>query len=392
MGTTTLNLPFNFERQGGEDGVYYVRKKAWIKGVSRLQKSTGQRETEAALRVAWTLYREYMADAEAGRLTNIAPSQSGEIGELGKSWLKSSGKDARDSETGRGYRSNIKTLEAHFPNGIRSVTTKAGIAFRDCRMGEVCRNSVVKELRILRSLLAFAQEKGLIASIPGIPSPPKGKKGTPTGQGRKAPPLLAQDVEDILALIPKAAARSKFPLQALCTLLWETGLRPLLWLRVRPSVHLRKKGVLHITEDIDKNKWERDIPLSRRAQAAIKAVLVWTEKQNRNPSGLLFPNGKGKPHAHVPLTSGTTGANILKDATLVAIGDETKAEDAQASMFRSARITHWEIYGTEEEPGPMPKMTLMYMVGHKSINTSNDYNRMQLAHVSHLFTPKRAAN
>lgn len=91
--------------------------------------------------------------------------------------------------------------------------------------------------------------------------------GTPS-RPRERVDLEPWQVELILEALPERS-RMKHPIKAMMTLVWETGLRIDGVQRLQCPRHFTPGGnELTLTKDVDKNRWDRSLPLSERTARA----------------------------------------------------------------------------------------------------------------------------
>jgi integrase len=271
---------------------------------------------------------------------------------------------------------------------IDDATEESVGRFIKMRMGQVSRTQVTNDLDVLRRVLEFAIEERLLKRLPHWKVPPVEDAGTPVPTARKAAALYTEEqVEAMISALPEFTSRSRFPIRDFVILLWETGLRPLLWLRVRPLAqkHWKLGGMdLNITEDIDKLRWARVVRISPRAREALERC--WghaTAKGKRNPHGFLFCDGNGEPMDSGGGRSGSTGESVLGNAALTALGEGDLAEDVNISVFRKARITHWLNYPVNGKM--VPRAQVQYCVGHRKSATTDLYDKTSFHHQKDMF-------
>lgn len=154
---------------------------------------------------------------------------------------------------------------------LGNVTTPWIGDYQRSRLGSVLRSTVVKERSALLRFLRWCEERGHVRDIPAFPSLPRKALGTKHKQGRSKPKtiLTVDEVASVLSELKGAALR-------FYEALYETGLRPVSTLRRLRREDLTPFG-LHIRAEADKNRWERTVPLTPVARAALEAGLPFTE-------------------------------------------------------------------------------------------------------------------
>jgi len=256
---------------------------------------------------------------------------------------------------------------SHFVPFFGSVEklTEAGCAeYRRRRLGKVLASTVRHELTALRNLVSFCalEEIGALPAafpIAGVPKNVTGK-AHPVRRRTAADAISPQETLRIIAKLPEWGGRKGpprrdlarkrtykaklFPIRARFVVGYETGLRPATLDKLSVPEHYAKGSpVLRITADIDKARWARDVPLTRKARAALDAVCP--------DAGLIFGWHDYRPH-------------IKAAATAVLKGEAAKR--FAGSHLRSAFTTH------ELEQGKSI-VGIQYRVGHKLLSTTSRY-------------------
>jgi hypothetical protein len=173
------------------------------------------------------------------------------------------------SEYRRTQANRILQLVEEFPTLDDVRDQKKQRAFRAKRLKKVLRATLCEDLVPLRMCLAWAYGEGLISEQIDIPLPDKSKKGT-RAHDRRRVDLTDEQTEALIAALP-VKTRGGHPARDVFTVAWDTGLRHGGIFRLETPRHFRR-GVreLHLTADIDKNRWERPVPLTVRAYQAIE--------------------------------------------------------------------------------------------------------------------------
>jgi integrase len=254
--------------------------------------------------------------------------------------------------------------------GSTEKLTEAGCAeYRRQRLGKVQAATVRHELTALRNLVAFcaAPDIGLIAEafkIAGVPKRITGK-AHPVRRRSAADQLSPAEVEAMLRLLPEWGGRrgpkredlarkrtykaKLFPIRARFVVGYETGLRPGTLDALSVPEHYEKGSPsLRLTDEADKQRWGREVPLSKRARKELDSVCP--------DEGLIFGWHDYRPH--------------LKAAAEQVLKGE-RAKRFAGSHLRSARITHLA-ESTQNLPG------VQYLVGHKLISTTARYVKPSL--------------
>jgi integrase len=130
----------------------------------------------------------------------------------------------------------------------------------------------------------------------------------------------------------------------------ETGLRPESIDQLHtPTHYTRGASVLTLTDDTDKNRWGRELPLSARARAALDARL---DTMTEEDEGLIFG-----PRRFV---------DSVKKAALVLVDEVPRAREVAPYDLRHALGTH-----ALEASGNL--LGVGYLLGHLQTTTTNKY-------------------
>lgn len=238
-----------------------------------------------------------------------------------------------------------------------AITHEACEAYMRKRLIEVRATSVKKELAALRSFVSYLGQIGLAGGDPAatVPRLPKRAAGVAYGKRRRvaAPHLSPDQVRALLRKLPEwsseANGAERFMVRARFLVQYETSLRPSLFDRIRTPEHY-KAGMarLRITPDIDKAKYGRDVPLTRRARRILDYVI---RKLGPGYVGPIFDAHDYRNH-------------IARAAK--AVLPEELASVFCAAHLRSARITHLLEQGANV-------VGTQFLAGHKQLSTTSRY-------------------
>jgi len=109
--------------------------------------------------------------------------------------------------------------------------------------------------------------------VPGLPK--EGHPGKRAKNARKASPTILppQEVKRLLVAMPERSRRTGEWVRPFFTVLWETGLRESTVLKLEVGRHYTKGAPrLFISRDIDKARFQRHVPLTAAARAALDRV------------------------------------------------------------------------------------------------------------------------
>jgi len=218
------------------------------------------------------------------------------------------------------------------------------------RLGVVKKTTVTKELSALRGFLAWYEEQGYVEDPPVVPKPPRRALGTPFAVRRRGKPteLTREQVLAVINRLPEYSASkrvSPFPVRGRFVVAYETALRPATLDALSVPQHFTKGAAsLTITDEIDKARYGRSLPLSEEARAALDAIVP--------ERGLIF----GCHDYRDQLKKAAEGVLTPADLATFAAYD-----------FRHARITELA------EQGHLTGAA--FIAGHKKVSTTDHYAR-----------------
>jgi integrase len=243
-------------------------------------------------------------------------------------------------------------------SGAFRLTKDLAVDYMRERLGKVLSQTVRKELTALRSFAAWLKDEGhseLGAEV--VPHVPKRVTGTnyPVRRRVAAFELSPEQVRGVLRRLPEwsSEADDRFMVRARFLIAYETGLRPSTLDRIRVHTHYRRgSNLLRITKDVDKARYARDVPLTKRARRILDYVLRLLESTHG-------PDYRG------PIFGVHDHRTFLSAAAAQVLPPEL-AERFAGTHLRSARITHSLELGANM-PG------VQWQVGHKQISTTARY-------------------
>jgi hypothetical protein len=364
-----------------EDSVWYAR----FRIAGRItERSTGQYDAELADVEAARLY----ADARAGQLRESAkPKRQGAAPALEglltawDIWLTTTHADT----TRKAWRDYARSHFLPFFGSTEKVTESGCAEYRRQRLGKVIAATVRHELTALRNFVAFLAlpDIGVLIEpfkIAGVPKRALGK-AHPVRRRTSADATSPDQVRQIISLLPEWAGRKgppnrwhpplvvrkrkykikRYPVRARFEFAYETGLRPSTLDKLSVPQHYEPKAVmLRLTDEADKNRWGREIPLTERAREILEAIAP--------AEGLIFGKHDYRPH--------------IKAAAKAVFGDSEMAKRFAGSHLRSAFTTH------ELEQGKNI-LGIQYRVGHKLLSTTSRYAKPSLRAALETIDPPR---
>lgn len=230
------------------------------------------------------------------------------------------------------------------------------------RLKSVRWETVKKERSTLLQLLTFAEEKGLIAEVPRFPKKPAKSLGTRHPKGRLGPTktLTAEMVERLIVALPEFARKSRidglqWPLRSYFAIMYETSLRPTFWDRFRVGRHWSPGDKeIRITDDADKNRWARTVPLTKLAQKILESTPVQED-------GRMF---------------------VARDfrASLRAAAERLKLPKEVQERVTAYDMRHQAITRFANSTGGV--LGAAYLAGHKQVTTTNKYSHANQEHAA----------
>lgn len=232
----------------------------------RYEITTGESVAAKAEHVAAQLYTGVITGRvviqEGGQLVHPGTLMS----ELCSDWIVAIAPEL-GRDTGDTYTVYARHWVAFFET-IGRVSTSTISHYGRERLATVTRKTVSKELSALRRFLLWAFDEGMLRDLPEVRMPSKKALGVRHAKGRKAPTHLSpQQVEAILTALPergRARGGKELLIRDYFTFCYETALRP-----DGTVDHLEERDFapagLRIRSELDKNRWERTVPLSATA-------------------------------------------------------------------------------------------------------------------------------
>ncbi len=173
------------------------------------------------------------------------------------------------------YKQYAKRLFPTIGMNVAAYDAAAVAHFARGRLQKVLRKTLRKELSALRQFLLFCKENEAIDALPEWPEFAQSVKGVRSGTQRaKAISVSPEQVATFLRALPEFSPIGQFPVRARFIVAYETGLRPATLSALEVGRHYTR-GATHltITEDIDKARYARRVPLSATAREALDRIL-----------------------------------------------------------------------------------------------------------------------
>jgi integrase len=215
------------------------------------------------------------ADVVSGRLRPLVqrPGQLLDLVDLWDTWTewKSTSIDPETKKTlviyGRRFVDYFKSLDR--------ITEANGASYGMARLGQVVRETVLKELCFLRQFLAWCKTQGALASVPVIPALPPKARGKRSGKQRaKYVEISRDEARHILLLLPKESKTiggRRWPIRDRFEFTWETMFRPETISRLSVPEHWQPgRTFVELDDEDDKARFGRVVDLTPRAVAILE--------------------------------------------------------------------------------------------------------------------------
>lgn len=325
--------------------IYYVR---FRHAGRRHEITTGESDAGQATERAAMIYADVVTGRQAPPTAAASPSTAASL--LVAEWLVDTENTIAKSTRplwriyGRHFLKHFKTAADFAPATIGKYTR--------ARLGEVKRETVTKELSALRSFFRWAKEQGHMSTLLEVPGVRVGVLGTKATTRKDDRTDVSPDqCAAVLRHLPdwsSAKHPRRFPVAPYFRVLWETGLRPATVKGIECPTHYTKGArELRITDEIDKGRFGRTVPLTAAATAALDGTI-----------------GKPGPIFGRHDYRGFLRAAAKRAGLPAAIGDALVPYD-----LRHNRTTH-----LLEDTGNLPGVA--FLVGHTKVTTTNGYARL----------------
>lgn len=329
-------------------GIAHVR---FTHNSERYEVTTGERDPVPAKRKAAQIYTDITSGRwDPKRGTGVLPGTP--LESLMAKWLADA-EGSVDEGTWLMYTSHVTAHLVPFFQTIDRVTDQNWEAYWKMRLRTVLRSTVLKELSTLRTFMnwAAAAERRYVMTMPTMPTPSKRFRGvrSPNAHNKATPVELSpEEVELVIDALPEWSKGSHrwtpFPVRARFIVAYETALRPATLDGLTCPEHFRKGAPsLVITDEIDKARFGRTLPLTDRARWALESVC----------------SGAG------PIFGAHEYSRFLKEAAAKVLSP-AKAKLFAAYDLRHARATH-----LMDETSNI--MGVAFMLGHKKGRSTTVY-------------------
>lgn len=250
---------------------------------ARYDLTTRKRDPGAAAKEAARIYGDVVSGKWAREQLATAGGSKLPLNELTAKWIEDFEK-AHPTGTPDIYDGYAARWESEIGPTLGHLTDEANCErFMLSRLTAVVKETVKKEMSAIRTFLRWCVLNNYLSekTMPRVPSPPKHSTGVrATKRKEQATPMdhvQARAFCDALPLLSTRSVRGEtekpFPVRARFIVMWETGLRPATLDKISaPRHYSRGLTHLHITADIDKARYDREVKLSTRAREALDSV------------------------------------------------------------------------------------------------------------------------
>lgn len=328
----------------GTRTVYVVR---FTHNNRTVDRSTGRSDPGEASKEAAKIYADHVQREPAKRVV-VRKGDIPALSELVDSWLESD--STIDDDTAATWEVYGGHWCDHWEQ-LADIFEAAALTYRNARLKQVLAVTVRKELSALRRFLKWCRSTGYLQRevvVQGVPEKTTGKRYEKRRRGA-APDLTPAQVKALLAALPVTSTSKRtppFPIRDRFVVAYETGLRPGTLDALSVPEHYQKGAeTLLLTDDADKIRWGRELPLSNAARAALDRCAP--------AQGAIF------------------GEHDYRDALGKAASKalpKALADRFCGAHLRSARGTH-----LLEESGNLPGV--QFLLGHKHVSTTARYIR-----------------
>jgi integrase len=347
-------------------------KEAWVVdyadqgGKRRNKQFTRKRDAEA-------YHARVAVDLSTG--IHTAESASPTVGAAGELWIRSAEANGLERSTLRQYRQHLDLHIAPLIGALKlaQLTVPTVRAFQDKLRGSRSPAMVRKVLVSLGSILADAQQRGLVAQnvVRGLRTQRQRSGADPHRRNGKL--KVGHDIptpDEVRAILAHLGGRWRpFLLTAIFTGVRSSELRGLRW----NDVDLRR-GELHVRQRADRyhkigqpksEAGERTVPL---LPMVVSALREWKLACPKGEIGLVFPNTLGRVESH---------PNIIKRAlhpAQVAAGVTDKHGQAKYTGLHALRhfYASWCINRRADGGLELPLKVVQARLGHASIQMTAD--------------------
>lgn len=325
----------------------------------QVERATGESDLERAAKAGARIYAEITSGKGRTKKRNHLARQGTtgtSIDDVAKDWLNRQ-KARLDPMTVSTYSVYFDRRDdglVAFFESFEAITPATIKEYIDDRLLRVRYQTVKHELSVLRQVIEFARDEGIVSDPPEVPrfSVKKHGRGKPCKMRKRsaAPELSPQEVDAIISLLPvwsrKYQGTGRWPIRARFVVGYETSLRPTLLDALSvPEHYNRGSKVLRVPSDDDKIRFGRTVPLSKRARDALDEVI----------------SKKGNVFGHHDYRE------VLRKAAKEVLGeDDPRWQIFNGAHLRSARITH-----ALERTGNLPGV--QFLAGHKRSSTTAIY-------------------
>lgn len=289
------------------------------------------------------MYSEVVAGSHRRKLRGPVLASRTELGPLTAEWIADL-EATHDARTAQEYDWICQKQWLTRWKTLGEITTQAIGVYQRARLREVTKETTRKHIVALRTFLVWCRERGALADVPEIPELPQRSTGVRARPVAHRVPFTPAEVERVIRILPvwgtKSERHPQFRVKDWAILAWETALRPATLAKLSVPEHFsRGSKRLTISDDIDKARFGRSVPLSLRASALLDRIAP--------KAGLIF------------------GSHDYREALAVA-GKKAVKRTVRPYDLRHSRITAWLREGKDP-------LGVQYLAGHVDFSTTAIY-------------------
>ncbi len=301
----------------------------------QVERSTGEADRERAAIRAAEIYSLEIRNPKPRRERPEVDANPVALLKQVECWLRAEEK-LRDDRTNETYALYARAHWASHFGSLSGITRARIDDYCQVRLGRVAASSVSKELGALRAFLRW------LGSDLEVPNLPTRAVGSPVeSHWRGAQEVAPAEVVAILEAL-QSPARERY------TFAYETSLRGETIDALKLDVHWHKgSSELVVTDEIDKARFGRLVPLSERAIEVLTTQATTADARG----GLLFGTNRSR--------------KLVKRAGVAVLGPE-RGRRLVPTDLRAGRLTHLLEAGASL-PG------VQYLAGHKNVTTTARY-------------------
>ena len=323
--------------------------------------------------------------------THVADRASVTVEQAGKLWIAARQAEGRERTTIDQYRQHLNLHIVPFIGALRlnSVTVPSVRGFEETLRANGRSSALTKKVMVsLGSIIADAQERGLVASNPVHAMRTRRSKASTSDKRSKRKIVVGVDIPtpvEVKAVIAALEGRWRPAIiTAVFTGLRGSEIRGLRWVNVDLSgllIHVRERTDRYNDAGRPKSETsDRSVPIPPMVADTLKA---WKKDCPKSKTGLVFPNLAGGVISHQELMRDGWGAAQIKAGLSVDSGKvDKKGNPVMAPKYSGLHATRhfyasWCINRKRDGGLELPAKMVQERLGHSTIVlTMNTYSHL----------------